>query len=98
LIKIENSCKQKKEGNSVVDQVIEISMNKGTSQDANQSVKTAGKDTEIVKINAICDLVYKYKPDEEQKDGWRYQAQDEPFIFNVGFFGQENWYSVFGGR
>ena len=63
-------------------------MNKGTGDDANQAAKPAGKDSKIIKINTIGNLVYKYKPDEKQKNGWRYQAQNEPFVFNVGFFGQ----------
>ena len=73
-------------------------MNKGTGDDANQAAKPAGKDSKIIKINTISNLVYKYKPDEKQKNGWRYQAQNEPFVFNVGFFGQMNRYSVFGDQ
>lgn len=88
MIKIENSSKQEKEGNSIVDQMIEIGMNKGTGDDTNHTAKPARKNSKIIKINAISNLIYKNKPDEKKKNSWRYQAQDEPFVFNVGFFGQ----------
>jgi hypothetical protein len=88
LIKIEDGSEQKKKWNCIVDQVIEIGMNKGTRDDADQTAEPAGKNSKIIKINAISNLVDKYKPDEKKDNSRRYQAQDEPFIFKVWVFGQ----------
>jgi hypothetical protein len=65
LIKIEYSSEQEKKGNRIVDQMIEIGMNKWTGNDANQTAKPTGKNSKIIKINTISNLVYKYKPDEK---------------------------------
>jgi hypothetical protein len=88
LIKVKYSGEQEKEGNCIIDHVTEIGMNKRTGDNANEAAKPAGKNSKIIKIKAISNLVYKYKPDEKQQDGGRYQAQNEPFVFNVGFFRQ----------
>ncbi len=73
-------------------------MNKWTGDDANQTLEPAGKNSKIIKINAIGNLVYKYQPYEKKDNGRRDKAQNEPFVFNVRFFGQVNQYSVFGIR
>jgi hypothetical protein len=78
--------------------VIESGMNKRAGNDANQPVSASWKNPEIEKIQAISNLVYKYKPDEKKNNGRWDEAEDEPLIFNVGFFGQVNRYSVFGIR
>jgi hypothetical protein len=68
--------------------VIEIGMNEGTCDDTEQTAEPAGKNSKIEKIDAISHLVNKCKPDEKQDYGWLYQAQNEPFVLNVGFFCQ----------
>ncbi len=57
LIKIKDSSKQKKERNRIVDQVVEIGMNKRRRKDANQPAESAWKDAKIIKIEAISNLV-----------------------------------------
>ena len=78
--------------------MIEIGVNKRAGNDANQPAEPAWKNTEIIQIKAISDLVYKYKPDEKENNGRGDEAQDEPSVFNIGFFWQENGIrcSVFG--
>ena len=68
--------------------MVEVGVYKGTCDDADESAEAARKNSKIIQVKSVGNLVNEYKPDKEKEDGGWDEAQDEPPVFNVGFFFQ----------
>lgn len=88
MVKIKDGCQQKEERHRIVHQVTEIGMNKGGGQDTKETFDLPGKYSIIEQIEAIRNFKNLDQPYQEKDDGRGNEAQHEPLVFDIGFFGQ----------
>ena len=64
--------------------MIEIGMDEWGSKNTGKSGNFARENTIIEKVDSINDFKNLYQPNQQEDNGWRYKAQDEPLVFDVG--------------